>query len=432
MNGGKRADLFALGVEAALVAAAFAVGAVLHTRGVRLWADAAPIFGQWRPHAGWGTPAAVVVAALVVWRGPSWARRLPWVRLLAAAYAATVAWILALAFVDGWRDGLATRLTPEAEYLNEVPRVTDIPATLAGFADKIVATDAGVWSTHTAGHPPGALLVFVWLDRIGLGGGGAAALACVLAGATVTVSVPVALRWLGDEAAARAVVPYLVLLPGAVWVGVSADGIFAAVVAAGLALLAAPRWWLGLAGGAVLGFALYLSYGFVLAGLLALAVIALRRRRRLAVLAAGTTGATAVALTFTAAGFWWPEGYELVVERYYQGWAADRPYGYWVWANLAALVLAAGPVLLPALQRTVRAVRRDRAASVVLPLAAAVAVLLADLSGLSKAEVERIWLPFTVWLVVAAARLPAPHHRAWLIAQAGTALAVNHLLWTWW
>jgi hypothetical protein len=432
MNGGRRADLFALGVEAALVAAAFAVGAVLDARGVRLWADAAPVFGEWRPHIGWGTPAAVAVAALVVWRGPSWARAASWVRLLAAAYTAAVAWILALALVDGWHDGLAARLTPEAEYLNEVPRVTDIPAMLAGFADKIVATDAGVWSTHTAGHPPGALLVFVVLDRIGLGGGGPAALACVLAGATVTVTIPVTLRWLGDEAAARAVVPFLVLLPGAVWVGASADGIFAAVVAAGLALLAAPRWWLGLAGGVVLGFALYLSYGFVLVGVLALAVVALRHRHRLAVLVTGTLGAAAVAVAFTAAGFWWPEGYRLVVERYYQGWAADRPYGYWVWANLAALVLAAGPVLLPALRRTLLAVRRDRAASVVLPLAAAVAVAFADLSGLSKAEVERIWLPFTVWLVVAAARIPDPHRRAWLTAQAATALAVNHLLWTWW
>jgi hypothetical protein len=424
--------VFALGVEAALVATAFVVGAVLNARGVRLWADAAPIFGEWRPHAGWGTPAAAAVAALVVWRGPSWVARAPWVRLLAVAYVAAVAWILALAFVDGWQDGLANRLTPEAEYLNEVPRVTDIPAMIAGFTDKIVQTDAGVWSTHTAGHPPGALLIFVLLDRIGLGGGGPAALACVLAGATVTVSIPAALRWLGDEAAARSAVPFLVLLPGAVWMGVSADAIFAAVVAAGLALLAAPRWWIGLVGGAVLGFALYLSYGFVLVGVLALAVVALRRRHRLTVLAAGTTGAAAVAIAFTVAGFWWPEGYRLVVERYYEGWAADRPYGYWIWANLAALVLAAGPVLLPALRRTVLAVRRDRAASVVLPLAAGVAVVMADLSGLSKAEVERIWLPFTVWLVVAAARLPVPHRRAWLIAQAATALFVNHLLWTWW
>jgi hypothetical protein len=37
-----------------------------------------------------------------------------------------------------------------------------------------------------------------------------------------------------------------------------------------------------------------------------------------------------------------------------------------------------------------------------------------------------------MWLVVVAARLPEPDRRAWLIAKAATALAVNHLLWTWW
>jgi methylthioxylose transferase len=432
MNSGKRADLVALGVGAVLVAAAFVVGAVLNAQGVRLWAGAAPIFGEWRPHVGWGTPAAVAVAAVVIVWGVGWAREASWARLLVAGYVAAVAWTLSLALVDGWSDGLAKRLTPEAEYLNEVPRVTDIAAMIAGFADKIVQTDAGVWSTHTAGHPPGALLIFVVLDRIGLGGGGAAALACVLIGATVAVSVPLALRSLGDEAAARSVVPFLVLFPGAVWVGVSADGIFAAVVAAGLALLAARRWWLALPGGLLLGFALYLSYGFVLVGALALAVVALRQRHRLAVLAVGAVGVAGVAVAFTAAGFWWPEGYRLVVERYYQGWAADRLYAYWVWANLAGLLLAAGPALPPALRRTALAARRFRTPSVLLPAAAVVAVLAADLSGLSKAEVERIWLPFTVWLMVAAARLPEAGRRGWLAAQAATALAVNHLIWTWW
>jgi len=429
MSRSNRADLVVIAVEAALLAAAVGVGVLLNARGVRLWADAAPLFAVWRPHVGWGTPAAVAVAALVVWRGPDWARRVSWPWLLAAGYAATVGWILSLAMVDGWSGGLAQRLTPQAEYLTEVPRITDVAAMLATFTDHIVDFQPGSWSTHTAGHPPGALLVFVWLERVGLGGGGAAALACVLVGATVTVSVPAALKWLGDEAAARAVLPFLVLFPGAVWVGASADGLFAAVVAGGLALLAAPRWWYWPLAGVVLGFALYLSYGFVLAGPLALAVVALRRRHRIAALAVAAIGVAAVAIAFTVAGFHWWEGYRLVVDRYYQGWAADRPYGYWVWANLAALLLCAGPVLGPALRRALAA---RRSVACWLPVAAAVAVLGADLSGLSKAEVERIWLPFAVWLLVATAALPAPHRRFWLIAQAATALAVNHLVWTWW
>ncbi|WP_406044493.1 hypothetical protein OG799_08435 [Micromonospora sp. NBC_00898] len=441
-----RADLLVLGVEAALIALAAVVGAVLNARGVGLHADAAPLYATWRPHLGWGTPGALLVAGTVLGVGTRWARTAGWTALLGAAYLSSVAWTLALALVDGWSAGFAERLTAQAEYLHEVPRVTDVPAMLAGFTDRILDFRPDSWATHTAGHPPGALLVFVALDRVGLGGGVAAALVCVLVGASVTISVPVAMRALGAADAARAVLPFLVLLPGAVWLGASADGLFAGVVAAGLALLAVRGRVAPAAGGLLLGGALYLSYGFVLTGVLALAVLALRPTGRVTALLAATAGVAAVAVAFTAAGFRWWDGYRLVVERYYQGWAADRPYGYWVWANLAALLLSAGPVLGPALRRAVgagaRTVQpgrswRDRAARlraagpiVLLPVAAAVAVLAGDLSGLSKAEVERIWLPFAVWLLVATAHLPASTRRWWLLGQAGTALAVNHLLWT--
>ena len=68
----------------------------------------------------------------------------------------------------------------------------------------------------------------------------------------------------------------------------------------------------------------------------------------------------------------------------------------------------------------------------VLCLGAAAAIVAADLSGLSKAEVERIWLPFAVWLPAAAVLLPESDRRGWLCVQAGTALVVNHLVLTAW
>jgi hypothetical protein len=304
----------------------------------------------------------------------------------------------------------------------------------------------------------------------------------VLVGATVAVSIPQALKALGSEDAARAALPFLVLFPGAVWIGASADGVFAGVVSAGLALLAlagrpavpaadgnragtGTRIGAAAGGGLLLGFALYLSYGFVLVGLLALAVIMLSGPRgpgagrllpgRFTTLIIAAVGVGAVVLAFTAAGFWWLDGYHLVVVRYYQGWAAERPYGYWVWANPASLVLSAGPAVAPALRRAWSTLlpprpfamgsRRftakpppvaspasgaGRSPVVWLSLAAALAVVIADLSGMSKAEVERIWLPFAVWLLTATACLPVADRRWWLAAQAGTALAVNHLLWT--
>ncbi len=139
-------------------------------------------------------------------------------------------------------------------------------------------------------------------------------------------------------------------------------------------------------------------------------------------------GALAVVGAFSLAGFWWFDGYQLVVERYYQGIASDRPYAYWVWANLACLVLATGPAAAAGLRRAVA----GRGPVNIVVWGAAAAVVVATVSGLSKAEVERIWLPFAVWLVAGAALLPASSRRAWLAAGAATALVVNHAFLTQW
>ncbi|GAA1636934.1 hypothetical protein [Catellatospora bangladeshensis] len=439
------ADRIATALAAALVAASITAGAALNLLGTPVQAQAAPLYALWRPHLGPGTPAALAVAAAVILHGPRLAATLPWRRLMAAGYTAAAAWTMSLAMIDGWRVGLAGRLTAQAEYLTEVPGVTDIPAMLAGFTGRILDFQPDSWTTHVSGHPPGALLIFVWLDRIGLGGGGPAALTCVATGALASVAVPVTLRALGSETAARAAVPYLVLLPGAVWIGASADGMFAGLTSTSLALLAvaltsgrrALAACTALAAGALLAFACHLSYGLVLLAPLAAVVVlaAVSRGHRHAagpVLAMAATAAGAVVVAFSAAGFWWLDGYHLVVQRYYQGIAAERAYGYWAWANLAAFLLSAGPAAAVIARRATAAVRHDRAAHVLLPLAALLAVAAADLSGLSKAEVERIWLPFAVWLPAGAALLPASSRRGWLLAGATIALAVNHLLLTIW
>jgi hypothetical protein len=141
---------------------------------------------------------------------------------------------------------------------------------------------------------------------------------------------------------------------------------------------------------------------------------------------------------FAAAGFWWLDGYSLVIQRYYQDVGLTRPYNYWVWADLACLVLCAGPAIAPGLRRVVtdgvRGGLKNPAVRpvIVVAVAAAVAIAFADQSGLSKAEVERIWLPFAVWLSTALALLPAPTRRWWLLVQALTALVVSHLVMTIW
>lgn len=434
---GLRADLVAVGVAALLVWAAIEVGIYLNENGFRekVWAAAPPLMGRWDPHLGPGTAVAVVLAIAIVAWGPALTARLSWRAALGLGYLAAVEWTVSLALIDGWEKGFTGRLTTRFEYLAEVDGITDTGVMLREFTDRILVGSPDNWAVHVSGHPPGATLVFVWLDRIGLGGGAAASTACVLVGCLLAVAVPVAVRALADEDAARRVLPFAVLFPGAVWVGASADGLFAGVTATGLALLAlgctaagrGRRLVLAAVAGLVLGFSVFLSYGMVLLGVLALAVVLYRRAWD--VLAVAVVGALAVVAVFAAAGFWWFEGYELVVQRYYQDVGTTREYSYWVWANLAALVLVIGPALVAGLRRCSL---RGPHPVLVLVAGALLAVLIADLSGLSKAETERIWLPFAVWLLPAAALLPVRHRTGWLAAQAATALAVNHLVLTGW
>jgi hypothetical protein len=445
--------VFAAIIALALVAAANLVitwGHWYTFSKIFVWAP--PLFAFWHPHVGIGTPLAVIVAVVVVARGPELAARLRWPALTAIAYVTGVAWTLSVHSVDGWVRGVPGRIASRDEYLVDVPRVTDIPSFLRSFTSHILAGHPGSWATHVSGHPPGATLVFVWLDRIGLGGPDAAAVACVLVGGLTVVAVPTTIRALGRDRAARAVLPFAVLLPGAAIAGVSADWLFAGVSATGVALLAIgatglraarPRWaarpvLLCVGGGLLLGFSVFLSYGLALFALIPLGVLVIARSWR--AVPPVVVGVAAVVVVFTVSGFWWLDGYHLVVQRYYQDVGFTRPYNYWVWANLAALVLATGPVFAAGLRRVgVRVVESVRARAVpreivvlVLVLAAAIAVAAADESGLSKAETERIWLPFAVWLVTSASLIPARHRRWWLVAQVVVALVVRHLLWTQW
>ncbi|MGX1852432.1 hypothetical protein [Streptomyces sp. NPDC055299] len=446
-----RADLRAAAAGALLVVAAAVVGTVIERTQGSLHVSWPPLYASWFPHLGPGTPAALAVAAAVILHGPSLAARLPWRRLVLVGWAAAMAWTWSLALIDGWQTGIARRLTTAYEYLTVIHRFDEPGATLRDFTHHILNNGPAPWPAHVAGHPPAAVLTFVGLDRIGLGGGGWAGVWCLTVGTSAVAAVLVALRALTDEPTARRAAPFLVLAPSAVWVGTSADGYFAAVAAWSLALLAlaATRRTrhpsaAALASGLLFGLTCYLSYGLTLIALIAAAVLLLTRTVRPLPLLA--VGAAAVAAAFTLAGFSWWEGYQLLVERYYQGAAAVRPYTYWVWANLACTVLITGPATVAGVRRTLAAaptaLRELRPSTgglpgptgrlVVLVLAVLLAVLAADLSGMSKAETERIWLPFAAWLPAACALLPAVRHRHWLTAQAVLALLLNHLLYTGW
>ena len=436
-------EALAGGLAAVLVAVAFVVpylGNELITpiinrtpQQVRDFADAAPLFGFREPHYGWGTPVAILLAIAGVLWGPEIARRLPWRRLLLVVWGSSAAWTMSLAMIDGWRRGFVDRLASTDEYLHEVPGITDIPETLRGFSDRILDYQVDSWTTHVSGHPPGALLTFVWLDRLGLSGGAWAASLCVLVGTSAAVAVLVTVRAVGDENMARRAAPFVVLAPAAIWVAVSADAFYMGVVAWGIALLAISTrknsnylWPASVAAGVLLGFGIYLNYGLVLMGLPAVAVLIAARTAW--PLLGAVAGALVVTAVFTAYGFWWFDGYELVQERYYQGIATDRPFAYWGWANFAALFCALGLAVPAALPRIFTRLQPIN----LLVLAGLAAVVMADLSQLSKAETERIWLPFAMWMLLAPAVLPQRSHKFWLALQVIAALAINHLLFTNW
>jgi methylthioxylose transferase len=408
------------------------VQASLHT--VRPFA---PLAGWVDPRVGPGTPFAVALAVVgVVW-GLQAAHRLRWRTLLGVTCLATCAWSLSLATVDG-SSGLTREIVNHNEYLLTARQVHDVHALLQGFIEWIPVGVPGSWPTHVAGHPPGALLVFVGLVHLGLGGAFASALAVTLLGCTTPVAVLVTLRRLGAEDVARRVAPFLVLAPAAIWVAVSADGVFAAVAAWGLAAVAvaatssrrAPRLVWALLGGVMLGCCLLLSYGLLLLAPLVLAVLLVARRW--SPLPAVALGAAVPVLAFAALGFRLWSAYPVLNDRYWAGIAAGRPAAYWFWGNLAALAISAGPALGAGIGSLVATGRRSPQVVRVLVTAAGVSVLLADASRMSKAEVERIWLPFVPWLLLATACLPERWRRPSLALQVAVALLVQHLVLTNW
>jgi hypothetical protein len=446
-----RGDLLAVGAVLVLEVVAWAVGDWLFRHGADVHAATPPLYAGWLPRVGPGSLAAVLVAVLVVLRGPRLAARLPFRRLLCVGYLVSVAWTVALALIDGWNTGIAGRLTESHEYLVEVPRVIDAPGEfLRTFTEHILAFQPGSFTTHVAAHPPLAVLLFAGMDRIGLGGGGPAGLLCILIGASAPMAVGVALRGFGGadgERLARVALPFGVLAPAAIWVGVSADGMYAAVLAWAVALLVqgGSRPVLALISGVLFGCCLFFSYGLALAGLFPLAVLALTRRVRPVLLA--TVGVVSVTAVFAALGFWWFDAFSLVKQLYAQPLqfgSADRPYGYWVWAAPGAFAVALGPATVAGVRRMLAGApalfrvpagwssgtSQAVAARALTALACAglLAALIADLSGMSRGESERIWLPFAIWLIPTAALLPARHARWWLLAQAVVALTVNHLL----
>lgn len=407
-------------VWVALVVAGHLLAARLVATDPLVHIGAPPLVGGFDIRLSWSLGAAIALAAAVLVVGPALAARLRWGSLLLVTWLAGGAWIVALAVGNGGGpEVLWAPLTTRYEYLPAVALAGNAREFLRGFVDALPS-----YPTHVAGHPPGMVLALSLLDSIGLGGARWAAVLVVGAGAVTAPAALVAMRVVAGERLARRAALFVTIGPAAVWLGTSADALFSATLAIGVALLAvacgpaAPRRGargaLAVLAGLVLGCGLMLSYGLAPLGLVPLAVAVATRRWRLLALATG--GGVAVLLAFAAAGFWWPAGLEATRAVYGSGISARRPYLDFLVISPAAFALALGPAAFAGL-----AALRGRAR--VLPGAALAALLVAALSGLSKGETERIWLPFAPWLLLATAALRAP--RAWLAVQLALAIGLQ-------
>jgi hypothetical protein len=388
-----------------------------------LHVGAVPFFGRW-DLAPWPAllPAALVLLLASVLL-PWFARRLTWGRLLAATAAVAVVVSVGLALVEPpsqrWQ-------SVQSDYGQHIDLVEQQGA--GGFLRDY--TDHQVdYPTHLSAHPPG-MVVLLWAqDQIALGGT-VGQVGTVMAGVAATVVATLtAVRAVAGQVWARATAPFVVIAPAAVW-HTNADVVFAAISLAGVALVAVattrsgtPAVTTAAAGGATLGLALLFSQGMVLMALPAAAVLVAHRRGRLLV-AAAAAGLAVIAVPW-AWGYSYLAGLHATKEAYDLNLARVRPYGYFVVANLAVLAVALGPGTAVALARL-----RERGVWVLVG-AALGTVLLADLSGLSLAETERIWQPFMPLVLVSGGVLAigGPESgRGWLALQAAATFVLVAVL----
>jgi hypothetical protein len=385
---------------------------------MKLWG--LPLAGHLHPVLGPGILPASLFAVVATLYAPRLARRLGWTALLVVAFGAAATWAVLLALGIG-PAGLIRSIMAPSDASHDVARVGSAGPFLAHFVDRI-----GQYAVHTRAHPPGLLLLLWWLSRLGLRGPWWEAALEIVGGAAAVPAVLIGVRELAGEDAARAGAPFVALAPAAVAVATSADALFAGVAAWAAALIVCatgrrgPRsWLLSLAGGTLAGAGLFLSYGLALLFAIPLAVAVARRRAWPLAIAAAPVAAWA--LLFAAAGFWWPAGLEATRHQYLVSVARYRPYSYFLLADAAAFAIALGPAVAVALARL-----RDRRLWLLVGAALAAAAI-ADLSGMSKGEVERIWLPFAPWVLIACCALVPTERegRRWLAMQIAAAMALQ-------
>ncbi len=364
----------------------------------------------WHFRFGWGLVGAAFVGAIVTYgTARSWWWRLRLRSLMVCTALATGVFGVLLALSDG-TDGLLHGASDPTEYLSNLASAPPAGEFVRHFVD-----DIDRYSVHVRGHPPGFVLVLKVLHHAGLTGAWPVVALSIIAAAVTPIAVVVAVWRVAGSDWARRCTPLLVVAPYALWMITSADAVYAATGAWGVATFVLgvySRGWRsvlwGACSGALLGALLFMTYGgavFLLVPLVA-AVFGFKHNRRNAMFAIASATAVIVGITalFAVTGFWWLAGATETKRQYWAGTAQFRPFAYFAIANLAVSAVAIGPAGVAGMNRLWRQ-RRTVGPIVAVVAAGALALLVAHLSQYSRGEVERIWLLFFPWLLVAGAML---------------------------
>ena len=268
---------------------------------------------------------------------------------------------------------------------------------------------------HPAGHPVGATLLAYWLRTLTDSRHAFAFLLVVLGCASAWPVLALARTLLENEIDARRAALLWGFAPATLIYGAtSLDALFVGVAA--IATLAVvKRNTVAIA--VTSAGAFLLSYALALGPFLGALVLGRKRFARTALIAGG---ATLLLLGMMSLVF----GYDPIgalrgtAKAYERGIGGKRPFAYWVFGGPAAFLLSLGPLFAFATLRGV-----DRATVAARPLAAC--VVLAALSGVMEAEVERIWQFMIPAAAIASAPLLRSRRVLALVLMVGVAQAIG-------
>jgi methylthioxylose transferase len=389
--------------------------------------QAAPLVGQWKWHAHWGLVLPLLIGIVTLWVLPNRTKNVSFGKVSVLTGVLTGAFSVTLAGADGWAR-IMDPVVHNSEYWFNLDTLPGMAETIRSWSVEDFLLS---YSVHLRGHPPGFILVLQLLEKVATVQPWMVATLIWLSIGAVAPAVMASVERLADEQTARAVAPFLVLSPYAVWMATSADAFYACLLMWGTAFIAfamtSATWQRRVlhasVSGLLLSFALFSTYGAAMfLGVPALVVLFAKNTsigRRIQVTAAAGAVALAVVFGFKVAGFWWFDGLNRTRQYYHWGTAQFRPWEYFIVGNIGALIISVGPAVVSGLSRL------GRTRVWILVMGAAIAIVASDVSTYTKGETERIWLIFMPMLLPATASLPRP--RLWLAGQ----LALGLLLQAW-